>query len=321
MLKVFVDADTLLYSAAAVTERRSIKVTHKPTSIEKQFDNRTMFKQAMQNKQKQITDDYLIEDLQEPEPASNCLQIVKNSIETIYNNYDFSDIVFCAGDSNNFRLDLPLPYRYKLNRAGTIRPVNLKAAHQFIKKQYNAVSPSGWEVDDHVAILAYQAVEEGHEAVILSRDKDARQFVGLNVGDYDTKLDALIKINAMHPVQKINSEFKSYGVPWLAMQATVGDGSDFYRPTDCCSAKYGKISAYKDLVDLTTPQQILLKVIEKYKQWYPDKFHYTAWDGVTHEADWKSMLRLYFKCAKMKEHLEDQLIADVYFEKYGVYLE
>ncbi len=319
-MKVFVDADTLLYSAAAVNEERSIVVTHEQTSVEKQFKTRTEFKKYMQSKDKQITPDYIIKDVQTASPIENALHSVKVSAEGIISRFDFCDVTFVAGDSNNFRRDLPLPKRYKSNRESTLRPLHLKACHAYLKAKYNVVTPDGWEADDQVAILAYETLHQGEDACILAPDKDAKQFVGMKIGNYSTEPDQLLNVKVMHDVELFERSFKSYGIPWIAYQLLVGDSSDVYKPTDLTTVKYGDVACYKDLITCKTPQEILLKVIAKYKQWYPDKFTYVDWNGVTHEADWKSMLELYFKCAKMKESMDDQLIAGEFFDKYGVVL-
>ena len=316
---VIVDADTLLFSAAAVSELRTIEVLHEPSGTVKEFKNKTEFKAIMKSKGKEITSDYVITDKQVPEPVENCLHLVKSQAQKIIDAWDFCEVIFCAGDSNNFRLDLPLPTRYKSNRSDMIRPVLLKETHKYFRHKFNAQKAVGCETDDLTAVLAYEAEQKGSRAVLLSLDKDARQFPGLHLGDYNSSADDLVYIKQMHEVVlNPKKEFKSYGLPWLAYQILKGDISDGYKPTELCGVKYGDVSAYNDLKDCKTEQEILLKVIEKYQCWYPDKFMYTDWSGKEHEADWKSMLRLYFACAKMKTSHTDKVLADEFFAKYGV---
>ena len=316
-----VDADTLLFSAAAVSEVRTIEVLHEPSGNVKEFKNKTEFKALMKSKGKEITTDYVITDKQVPEPIENCLHLIKSQAQKIIDAWDFCEVIFCAGDSNNFRLDLPLPTRYKSNRSDMIRPVWLKEAHKYFRHKFNAQRAVGCETDDLTAVLAYEAEQKGNRAVLLSLDKDARQFPGLHLGDYNSSTDDLVYIKQMHEVVlNPKKEFKSYGLPWLAYQCLKGDSIDCYRPTELAGVKYGDVSAYNDLKDCKTEQEILLKVIEKYQQWYKDKFTYTDWSGKEHEADWKSMLRLYFSCAKMKTSHDDKLLADEFFNQYGVEL-
>lgn len=317
-MKVFVDADTLLYSAAAVNEERSIVVTHEPTSVEKQFKTRTEFKKYMQSKDKQITPDYIIKDVQTASPVENALHSVKLSAEGIISRFDFCDVTFVAGDSNNFRRDLPLPKRYKSNRESTLRPLHLKACHAYLKAKYNSISADGFEVDDLVSILGYRSLNKGEDACILAPDKDAKQFIGVKIGNYSTEPDQLLNIQVMHDIELVDRRFKSYGIPWIAYQWLVGDPSDVYKPTDLTTAKYGDVACYRDLIDCKTPQEILLKVIAKYKQWYPDYIEYKDWKGDLIVADYKNMIDLYFRASKMMVTEDDKLSSVEFFNKYGI---
>jgi 5'-3' exonuclease len=318
---VIVDADTLLFSAASVSEQRSIEVLHEPTGVVKEFKNKTEFKSLMKSKNKEITTDYVITDKQVPEPLENCLHLVKSQAQKIIDTWDFCEVIFCAGDSNNFRLDLPLPTRYKSNRKDMIRPIWLKEAHKYFSHKFNSRKAEFAEADDLVMTLANDEVRKGNKAVILSHDKDTNQAIGCFIGDYTATPDSLQYVQSMHEaVLTPKKEFKSFGVPWITYQCLKGDISDGYRPTELCGIKYGDVSAYNDLKHCKTEQELLLKVIEKYQQWYPSKFVYTDWSGKEHEADWKSMLRLYFSCAKMKTSHDDKLLADEFFNQYGVEL-
>ncbi len=312
---VAVDYDTPVFSAASVTEQRSILVTHQPTGIQKKFKTRTEFKELMKSKGKTVTEAYTIQDVQEAEPVANCLHLIKSNANKIKELYKNAEVVFVAGDKNNFRLDLSLPTRYKGQRAGMIRPIHLGECHRYVKQHLGAVSADGCEADDLTIILAYEAKKQGKNALLLSIDKDSNQSIGLTISDYTGSYYQTI--NEMHEV-KYDTKYRSYGIPWIAMQWTVGDGTDCFKPTELSKSRYGAISAYKDFKDLKTPQEVLLKVIELYKHFYPRKFEYTDWKGQQHEADWKSMLVLYFKCCKMKESYDDDLCAGKFLAKYGV---
>ena len=313
---VVVDTDTPLFSAAAVSEQRAILVTHEPTGIQKRFKTRTEFKELMKSKNKPITEAYSIQDLQEPESVENALHLVKSSMQKIIDIHPSSKVVFVAGDSNNFRLDLPLPTRYKSQRADMLRPVHLKACHKYARQRFGAISADGYEADDLTAILAYDAIEVGNTALLLSVDKDAAQFTGLTLSDHAGSYYKYV--SEMHDVSLVKGKFKSYGIPWIAYQWCCGDVSDGWKPTELSGCRYGDASAYKDFKDLKTPQEVLLKVIELYKQFYPEKFEYTDWKGQQHDADWKSVLALYFQCCKMKESYDDDLCAGKFLAKYGV---
>lgn len=90
---VVVDADTLIYQAAAVNEERTISVTHEPTGIVKSFNTRTEFKKIMKEKQKEITADYLICDVQTPKDLSCTLHSIDLSINKLEAKFPFADFI------------------------------------------------------------------------------------------------------------------------------------------------------------------------------------------------------------------------------------
>lgn len=302
---VAVDADTLLYSAAAACETRSIEVKHVPSSKTKTFSNRTEFKKSMKERGKEVTSDFIIKDIQEPEPLENVLHLVKQRAERILDNFSDCEVVFCAGDSDNFRMNLPYPTRYKSNRLNTLRPLLLKEAHSYFKKRYNSVQANGWEVDDESALLAYEALEQGRDAILISMDGDSRQFDGLRLGDYSSDFDSCQTLEFMPEMKWTSGYFDSYGLPWIAMQCAVGDQTDGLNPTHVAGKRYGEKGFYNDFHKLKTPEEIIQKLIEKYQLWYPSEFTYTAWNGDEVKSNWKFMLELYWKGTTMKRKRDE----------------
>lgn len=300
-----VDCDTLIFSASAATEVRSISVTHQPTGITKSFKNRTEFKELMKEKGREINSNYLIKDIQEPEDISHTLKLIKNGVEQIFDNYEGFEIVLCATASENFRDSLAYPVKYKSNRSSSLRPLLLKEAQSYLLNKYKAVKAVGYEVDDLTAILAYDAVKQGREAFLLSPDGDARQFDGLKLGKYNSKQDDCVDVKFWHKIDWDEKGFQSYGFPWMVMQHLTGDVSDGLKPTYVCKVKYGEKGCYNDLVKINTPEEMVKFTINKYKEWYPDEFEYQDWRGVTIKADWMYMLELYWMgTTMMRSHGE-----------------
>ena len=123
---VVVDADTLVFQSAAVSEERLVEVTHVPSSRKKIYKNRSEFKTEMKNKSFLISkEDFKFEDIQEEQPIEHCLHTIKLQTEAIIDRFKDSYVVFVAGDKNNFRLDLPLPKKYKSNRDSMLKPIHL----------------------------------------------------------------------------------------------------------------------------------------------------------------------------------------------------
>lgn len=297
---VAVDCDTLLYASTAACEERSIAVLHEPTGKTKEFKNRTEFKEWMKNREKEITPDYKITDQQSPQPLENALQIVKQRTEKILDNFSDCEVILCAGDRENFRAKLPYPTKYKKNRDTTLRPLLLKDVHSYFHRKYKSVIADMHEVDDEVGILTYEALKHGREGIVLSPDGDSRQFDGVKLGKYNDDTLSCISVGFIPEVKWTDGEFDSYGFPWTVMQAAVGDATDGLNPTYLANRRYGEKGFYNEVQNMKSPEEFALHLIEKYREWFPSKFEYTAWDGRLMKADWKFMLNLYWKGTTMK---------------------
>lgn len=319
---VVVDADTLVFQSAAVSEERFVEVTHIPSNRKKIYKNRSEFKQEMKNKSFKIKqEDFQFEDIQEEQPIEHCLHTIKLQTESIIDRFKDAYIVFVAGDKNNFRLDLPLPKKYKSNRDSMLKPIHLSKAKEYFIDKYKAVSANGYEADDLSAILAYDGLKANKDVILLSPDKDSKQFVGLQLFDYTNPDKPIVDIKDWHNIElNDKNKFKSYGIPFLSYQLLCGDTTDFYKPTDLCKYKFGDVAAYKILSKCLTAKDCLQSVAEQYKNWYKEPVTYTAWDGKEYTKDWKDILQLYFSCAKMKQSEDDSLNAKDFFNKYGVEL-
>lgn len=319
---VVVDADTLVYRAAAVSEERSVLVKHIPSKREKIYKNKTEFKNAMKGKNFVVnTEHFIFEDIQEEQPISNCLHTVKLQAQKIIDRFPEHEIIWCCGDRDNFRLDLPLPVQYKSNRSSMIRPIHLSKAKEYFIQKYKAKSGEGYECDDLSIILAYDGKNKGRDVILLSPDKDSKQAVGLNLFDYTNPDKGGVEINEWHPIElNLKKEFKSYGIPFLAYQLLRGDGSDGWWPYKLAGKEFGDTGAYKLLKDCQTAKECLEVVIKQYQKWYPEPVTYRAWNGKEYTKDWKDILQMYFYCAKMKQSEDDELNTEEFLDTYGVKL-
>ena len=318
---VVVDADTLIYQAAAVNEERTISVTHEPTGIVKSFNTRTEFKKTMKEKQKEITADYVICDVQTPKDLSCTLHSIDLSINKLEAKFPFADFIYCAGDENNFRLDLPLPKRYKSGRDTTLRPKLLKAAHLYFDKKYKPQKASGYEVDDLSAILAYDYLHKGKNVLLAVPDKDANQFVGLKLFDYTQPDKNIIEVKHWHNVElDLNRHFKSYGVPWLCYQWINGDLSDGFSAKGLAGVKIGDVGLHDLFKSCKSPKDNLYIVVNWFKESFGDSFIYNDWNGNEITTNWKDIMGLYYKCCRMKCREDDPLDYNEILERYGVSL-
>lgn len=314
---LILDGDSIAYRCAAAGEQRSINVTHQPTGIQKSFKHRTEFKEQMLAKNKVITEDYLVLDHQEPEPLEHVLATIKRHVERIVNEVNPEEVIIFAGEENNFRLSLPLPSKYKGQRSGSIRPVHLAEAKSYLAKKYKAEKAYGYEVDDACCIAAYDAIKAGKEAVMYFYEKDQYQLDGVTLL-YDNNEFEYQKVPVLGELHLEKTAVKGLGLKFLAYQWVCSDPVDNYCAYELSKVRFGAKSAYNLLKDCKTEQEVILKVLEQFKKFYPDRFEYFPWQGFAREADWKDMAAMYFRCAKMMRSKDDDLDFIKFCNKYGV---
>lgn len=315
------DSDAIAYRAAAVIDKRSVEVKHLPSGRTKVFKTRTEFKDSLKLKDKEfIKTDYEFTDQVEPGELSHCIHIMKNQIEKINSDLFADEILMCIQGKTNFRDSLPLPSKYKGNRTGLARPTWLREAKAYLYKNYPSTVADNKECDDDVVIYGYEYLSKGYTPVLISVDKDSAAYSGLNLYDYTQDNPKVRLVPDFGSLWQVDKTVKGEGFIWFCMQFLNGDISDFYKPSELAKVKFGEQSAYKLLNTCKTHQEALQCVIDQYRSWYPSEFTYTAWDGSTHVVDYRDILQMYFRCARMMTTREDNLDLREFLEKYGVEL-
>lgn len=317
---ILLDGDIVAFQHAAAAEKRTINVEHIPTGKTKAFKTRTEFKKAMQEKGKEITEDYLITDVQTPEPLEFCLSSVKAKINNLKNFLDTEEIEVYVSGQFNFRDELPLPSKYKGGRKDSIRPVLLKDSRNYLQTVHKAKSIDFIETDDEVTIRSYELLEQGKRPVICTVDKDAYQTQGVEILNLNSIGSGTILIPDFGELTYDKKKgVKGIGMKFLCHQLIYGDATDCYSPYELVGPKvFGEKSSYDLLDPLKSPQECLEAVIKQYKEWYPKPFQYVAWNGQVIQADWLAMLKLYWQCAYMKRTRDGSDTIEKFFGNYGV---
>ena len=320
---LLVDGDIIAYRAAAAAEKKTVKVIHK-SGQSKVFKTRTEFKKFLEGRnQSERIVEYEFEDQTEVDPIEYVLNTVKvmlSKLDTI----TFADKreVYISG-KENFRTNLLLPTKYKANRDDAVRPKHLEAAKQYLLDHQDGIKAVKIEADDILNIRAYEEIEKGNIAIIGSNDKDTYQSEGVFMFDFTKENPTLFEIPVVGELRKVNTQYKGEGLKFFAHQLLAGDVADCYCPYYLAKKHfgvvYGAASAYKDIKDLDFQDEILSKVVERYKEWYPEPFDYTAWDGTEVKgATWETMLDLYFRAAYMKRSWTDPSNWKQFFAERGV---
>lgn len=320
---LLVDGDIIAYRAAAAAEKKSVNVIHK-SGQSKVFKTRTEFKKFLKEKNMEYRlHEYTFEDQVEVDPIEYVLNTVKVMLGKL-DNITFADFreVYISG-KDNFRTNLLLPTKYKASRDDAVRPKHLEAAKEYLLDHQDAVRAVKIEADDILNVRAYEEIGKGNVAIIASNDKDTYQSEGVFMFDFTKENPVLFEIPTVGEIRKEKTQYKGEGLKFFAFQLLAGDTADDYCPyylaRERFGVSYGGGSAMKDIADLDFQDEILSKVIERYKQWYPEPFDYTAWNGTEVKgATWETMLDLYFRCAWMKRAWNDPSDWRIEFARRGV---
>lgn len=317
---LILDGDSIAYRCAAAVEERGILVKHKPSGKSMEFKTRTEFKDHMANRNKTITEDYEIEDTQDPGSVSIVLRTMRQHIEKVANACNASEVIIYAGERDNFRAELPLPSKYKGNRTGLIRPLHLGAAKAYLRNSLGAKLAIGHEVDDACCIAAYEAKAKGDRAVMYWYEKDQNSFDGIYLLKQDGEEFHETLVPSLGNLWKDKTEIRGLGFKFLAYQWIFSDPVDAYRASEVSKTvkRFGKGSAFKILDPLSTEQEVAQAIVDQFKKFYPEPVTYSDWTGKEQTKNWKEMLDMYFKCARMKRSENDPLDSVTFLASKGV---
>jgi len=318
---LIVDADLIAYRHAAAAEKRSVIVKHLKTQKEKEFDTRTAFKEFLKLKGWEFKEeDYSFTDVQTPQDISIALATIKRLIVKLQEFTWCDSTELYLGSGETFRHKLPLPSPYKNNRAKLIRPVHLEDSRKYLTKHWGAELVKQIETDDIVTIRAYEELEKGNIPIIATVDKDAYQSQGVSILDWTKEEWTLDLIPDVGELRKEKTSVKGDGLKFLAFQTLAGDNADTYCGYELSQLKYGPTKAVNALKDAKTEQEIVKILFSEFKRLYPVEFTYTDCHGQVQDADWKTILDLYWKCAYMKRSRNDSSNIEDFLKLRGINL-
>lgn len=194
---ILIDGDIIAYRAASATDGRIYEVSS--DDLPSYFKNK---KEAVAFQEEHGGN---IELMFFPDPLSYSLQIVKNYLEAIKDEWGDNLYIFLSG-KRSFRESIN-PH-YKSSRDGLRRPVHLKDTKTYLIEKHKAVLEEGkYEADDLLAIYN----ERYEDAVIVSVDKDLKQCPGTHY----------------NPVTKVTEEVSEVeGLRNFYTQLLIGDKTD-----------------------------------------------------------------------------------------------
>lgn len=286
-----IDGDLLAFKASAANETRSIEALHNPTGRAKVFKHRTEFKETIDLKKFPL-DTFTITDKQEAADLSYALHTVKKMIEGICKVCKTDQYEIYLSGANNFRDTLPLPSKYKGNRDGLMRPIQLTEVKDYLINVHKAEVVIG-EADDKISIRQYDGVKSKTKIIGCSTDKDSLGTDGW-IYNWDTmEKPMLVKgLGELHIDDK--GKVRGHGSKWKYLQWIVGDTIDGLNPCELAKVKFGEKSGYKALVDLQTEKECWQAVHDLYLKWYPESVEYIDQNGAKCCADYLDIAQVYW---------------------------
>ena len=298
----YIDGDLIAYKASAAAEERTIIAKHVNGS-EYSFKNRTAFKEAIPESKRE---NYTIIDVQTPEPVENIYHTVKVMAQGISERSGCgNDFRLVISGKTNFRDNIPLPTKYKGNRADTLRPIMLNDARQYIQHAMKGIVSKDMEADDVLSIFAYEGFKNGDTIIQSTIDKDATQCQGW-LFNWDKMTEPKYIKGAGNLVYE-DGKVKGEGIMFLLYQVLHEDQADGYKGSDLANVKFGAKGAFDILSKAKTVKEAFSLVYNQYKTWYPDNVAYTAWDGTAQNKSALEIVEMYWQCARMLRWKGDNL--------------
>lgn len=286
-----IDGDLLAFKSAAANETRSVEVTHVPTGRIKVFKHLTEFKETIDLEKFPLTT-FVINDKQEAADLSYALHTVKKMIEGICKTCKTDQYEIYLSGKDNFRDTLPLPSKYKGNRDGLMRPLQLTEVKDYLINVHKAEVVIG-EADDKISIRQYDGVKSKTKIIGCSTDKDSLGTDGW-IYNWDTmEKPMLVKgLGELHIDEK--GKVRGHGSKWKYLQWIVGDTIDGLNPCELAKVKFGEKSGYNALVDLQTEKECWRVVHDLYLKWYPESVEYIDQNGAKCCADHLDIAQVYW---------------------------
>lgn len=312
---VCIDGDILAYRASAANEKRFVTCVHKETAETKEFDTLTKFREWAGD----TKDEYEVTPGQRAGELKNAFHILNHMIQNITTACGANSYHIVVSGDNNFRLDLPLPTRYKDSRKENTKPIQLADCKNYLINSHNAEVSDGVEADD--VLVAYMTAGSTQASI----DKDANHGPGwlynwdnMTEPEYISGLGALDLIVTEKANGTKDKKVKGKGRMWLYYQMVFGDPVDCYKPCELAKVKFGEIGAYELLHRCKTDKEALEAVAKQYQAWYPEPVTYRDWNGALHTKSWLDIWQMYADCAFMRRWDGDRFGVKAVLTKQGI---
>ena len=336
--KLCFDYDPLLYTAGSVGEKRTIKVIHRESGDEYEFENRTAFwghwkkkaggwlaeyNAAKKEGNKRAPEEFDVVDVQEPEPIGQCIHTLKRMIESTKEATGAGTHYGYSGTGTVFREDVSTIIKYKGNREGVLRPVHLDDLKAYLVRYQGCDIVRGIEADDACSIDSYVAWKkwaktnnDSDKLILAFTDKDYFQVPGHLYHCDSSTMHSYGEGFGWLAWDEAKKKVSGRGRMWLYFQVMNGDDADNYFANSANPGmKWADKSAFDLLKDAKNDKEAFEALVKGYKTIYPSEKSIIGWRGYEDpktmkilkpesgdhriDVDWKYCLQENFTLARM----------------------
>lgn len=331
-MRAVIDLDFVKYAIASVGEERTIEVTHISSGKKKSFKTRTEFyghhaKKAggwlaetnkLRVEQGQplfLVEDFLIEDKQTiSEPIENILHSAKMMVDSALEKSGATSFTAFSGKGDSFRVELSTLLKYKGNRDGMVRPLQLDEVTDYLNRKYSAHIITGIEVDDAVTIETYN----DKDSFIIGVDKDYYS-AGTMFFNTNRPEEGIVDCSGFGRLwEDEKKKIRGVGRLFKYWQVLSDDTSDNYAANCFSEVKWASKSAYKALKDCTNDTEAFVALKDSFQLLYPEPKIVTGWRGNEIEIDWLYVMQECFNMAHMLRWQGDKVDVWKVMNKLGV---
>lgn len=328
-VRLAIDFDWVRYAAGFAGEKRHILAIHKQSGDEYQFKNRTEFYGRGKAKNKGwlgeqnatrtsilTADEFDILDVQVPEPIENVLFSAKQMTEKVLNRFDTRDFVGFYGVGDSFRVERSTVLKYKGNREGSLRPMQIDDITDFLVKKYKMKPCTGLEADDWCIIAGQE-----ENTIVVSADKDTG---GFPVDWYNPTHDDWGVMNCRCfgklwlEGEGAKEKIRGIGRKFFYWQVAYGDDVDHYKANAASEVPWGQKSAYIAMQQAQNDKQAFAILVDIFKNLYPEPVEVIGWRGNTITVDWLYMLKEQFDMARMWRSETDEVNVEDILRKFSL---
>jgi hypothetical protein len=314
-----IDGDEIAFIVASACEKRTVKLTNALSEQSAVFKNKTEFKNF--TKGLEVPEElFTLEEIQTADDLPSALHTVKVILENIKTACAATAIEIYLSGKDNFRDLIPLPSKYKSNRADVLKPLLLKDIRAYLVRK-GAKIIDGQEVDDVVAHRMWDGYKSDKKIIGVTADKDACGSAGWLYNRDKMEAPEFIDgkgVGELHLDGK--NKVRGTGRKWGYLQWLIGDPTDGYNPCEICGVRYGEKSAYKLLEPLKTDKECIQAVYDQYKAWYPAEVKYTAYTGEEITTDVIGVMQMYMDCYRMRRFPDDKVFVKDILAKLEIVL-